>query len=60
MPNMAKLYKSWIFFLFHALDGSGYDKIGDMSALFQSSEKQYFYMEHLIPGLETITYLGEV
>ena len=46
--------------MFHAFDGSGYVKIGDMSALSQSSEKQYFYMEHLILGLETITYWGVV
>ena len=60
MPYVAKLSKSGIFYTFHAFDGSGYVKIGDMSALSQSSEKQYFYMEHLILGLETITYWGGV
>ena len=60
MPYVAKLSKSGIFFTVQAYDGSGYVKIGDMSALSQSSEKQYFYMEHLILGLETITYWGVV
>ena len=58
--KILNLSKSGIFYTFHAFDGSGYVKIGDMSALSQSSEKQYFYMEHLILGLDTITYWGVV
>ena len=58
--KILNLSKSGIFYTFHAFDGSGYVKIGDMSALSQSSEKQYFYMGHLILGLDTITYWGVV
>ena len=58
--KILNLSKSGIFYTFHAFYGSGYVKIGDMSALSQSREKQYFYMEHLILGLETITYWGVV